>query len=300
MEKVYEQLGQPAIANLCGGVWSREPSTPEYLVGSAEFFRAGPGLLTEDVSIIGYTDSFRIKIPEALSTNEEKLPNGFAAQENLFGFKCNFPSDLWALACIIYQTRAGQLLFPCSVDVSPSEAIKEIVDTIENLPTVFAGIKFDEDGFPNKRGHKFKMDHSSRFLLGERVANIEVECKVMDAISPSGADAGLHELKEAQSNPLVTTLSNRRYRARVKADPKLFWRPFPRTALSYIDCIYQDPEETDNEELIGKMARPLSKIPPREADYLLDLLTTVLRFIPETRQSAARLVKHPWFSGYSK
>lgn len=122
----------------------------------------------------------------------------------------------------------------------------------------------------------------------------------MDAINPSGADAGLHELKEAQGNPLVTTLSNGRYRAHVKADPKLFWRPSPRTGLSYIDCIYQDPEETDNEELIGKMARPLSKIPPKEADHLLDLLTTVLRFIPETRQSAARLFKHPWFSGYSK
>lgn len=178
VEKVYEQLGQPAIADLCGGVWSREPSTPEYLVGSAEFFRAGPGLLTEDVSIIGYTDSFRIKIPEALSTDEEKLPNGFAAPEILFGFKGNFPSDLGALGCIIYQIRAGRLLFPCSVDVSPAGAIKEIVDTIENLPTVFAGIKFnEEDGFPNKRGHKFKMDHSSRFLLGERVANIGVECK---------------------------------------------------------------------------------------------------------------------------
>lgn len=61
MEKVYEQLGQPAIVDLCGGVWSREPSTTEYLGGSAEFFRARPGLLTEDISIIGYTDSFRIK-----------------------------------------------------------------------------------------------------------------------------------------------------------------------------------------------------------------------------------------------
>lgn len=207
VEKVYEQLGQPAIVDQSGGIWSREPSTTEYLGGSAEFFRAGPGLLTEDISIIGYTDSFRIKIPEAFSTDEENLPNGFAAPEILFGFKGKFPSVLWALGCIIYQIRAGQLLFPRSVDVSPAKAIKEIADTIEHLPNVFAGIKFDEDGFPNKRGQKLKMDHSSRLLLGERVANIEAEREVMDAISPSGADAGLHELKEAQSSPLVTTLS---------------------------------------------------------------------------------------------
>lgn len=203
-------------------------------------------MLTEDISIIGYIDSFRIKITEAFSTDEEKLPNGFAAPI-LFGFKGKFPSDLWALGCIIYQIRAGQLLFSRSVDVSPAKATKEIVDTIEHLPNVFAGIKFDEDGFPNKRVHKLKMDHSSRLLLGERVANIEAECEVMDAISPSGADAGLHELKAAQSSPLVTTLSNGRYGAHVKADPNLFWRPFPRTGLSYIDCIYQNAEETDNE-----------------------------------------------------
>ena len=247
MEKVYEQLGQQAIVDLCGGVWSREPSTTEYLVGSAEFFRSGPGLLTEDISIIGYTDSFRIKIPEALCTDEEKLPNGFAAPEIPFGFKGKFPSNLWVLGCIIYQIRTGQLLFLRSVDISPAKAIKKIVDTIENLPNVFAGIKFDEDGFPNKRGHKLKMDHSSQFLLGERVASIEAECEIMDAISPSGAGAGLHDLKAAQSNPLVTTLSNGRYRAHVKADLNLFWRPFLRTGLSYIVCIYQNPEETDNE-----------------------------------------------------
>lgn len=298
-EKVYEQLGQPAVFDLCGDVWSREPSTPEYLVGSAEFFRAGPGLLTEDISIISYDDSFRVKIPKALSTDEEKVSNGFAAPEILFGLKNKFPSDLWALGCIIYQICAGQPLFPCSVNVSPAEAVREIVDTIENLPTVFAGIKFDEDGFPNKRGHKLKMEHSSRCLLGGLVANIEVEREVVDAISPSDADTELYELKEAQSNPLVVALRNGQYRAHVKADPNLFWKPFPRTGLTYIDCLYQNSEETDNEELIGKMARPLAKIPPEEAEDLLDLLSSVLRYTPDTRQQAAKLVKNPWFSGYS-
>lgn len=152
VEKVYEQLGQSAIVDLCGGVWSREPSTTEYLGGSAEFFRAGPRLLTEDISIIGYTNSFHIKITEAFNTDEEKLPNGFAAPENLFGFKGRFPSDLWALGCIIYQIRAGQLLFSRSVDVSPAEATKEIVDTIEHLPNVFAGIKFVKMAFRTNVG----------------------------------------------------------------------------------------------------------------------------------------------------
>lgn len=73
-EKVYEQLGQQAIVGLFSGLWSREPSTLEYLVGSAEFFEAGLGLSTEDISIVGYTDSFCIKIPEALSTDDEKVP----------------------------------------------------------------------------------------------------------------------------------------------------------------------------------------------------------------------------------
>lgn len=72
VEKLYEQLGQPSVVGLSSSVLSREPSTPEYIVGSAEFFRAAPGLLTGDISIIGYTDSFRIKTPEALSANEDR------------------------------------------------------------------------------------------------------------------------------------------------------------------------------------------------------------------------------------
>lgn len=188
LEEVYEQLGQPAIGDLSGSALSREPSTPEYLVGSVEYPRADHGILTGDISIIGYTDSFRIKTSETLSANEEKVPNGFTAPEILFGFQGKFPSDLWALGCIIYQIRAGQLLFPCSVDVSAAQVIKEIVDMTEDLPTIYAGIKFDEYGFPNKRGKKIKMDHSSQHLLGGRVANIEAE-------SPEEADNLLDLLK---------------------------------------------------------------------------------------------------------
>lgn len=142
--------------------------------------------MTGDISIIGYTDSFRIINPEALSVNEDKLPIGFTAPEILVGFKGMFPSDVWALGCIIYQIRAGQLLFPFSVDVSPAEAIRRILGIIGNLPTIFAGIKFDGHGFPNKRGNKIKMYHSSQCLPGGRVANIEAEHRVKDAISHDG------------------------------------------------------------------------------------------------------------------
>lgn len=299
VEKVYEQLSRPAVGGLGSSVLSREPSTPEYLVGSAEFFRAAPGLLTGDISIIGYTDSFRIKTPEALSANEDKLPNGFTAPEILFGFKGKFPSDLWALGCIIYQIRSGQLLFHCSVDVSPAEAIRKIVDIIGNLPTIFAGIKFDEHGFPNKRGHRIKMDHSSQCVLGGRVTNIEAEHRVEDAISHDGADTGLYGTKEVQRNPLVLALDERQYRAYVKADPNLFWKSSPRLGLTYIDRLHQNSDVAYNEELTGEMARPLTKIPPKEAGNLLDLLLTALQYIPEERRPAAKLLKHPWFSGGS-
>lgn len=170
---------------------------------------------------------------------------------------------------------------------------------IGNLSTISARIKFDEDGFPNKRGNKIKMDHSSQCLLGGRVADIEVEYRVEDAISHDGADTGLYRPKEAQRNPLVLTLNDTQYRAHVKSDPTLFWKPSPRIRLTYIDRLHQNPEEPDNEELIGEMARPLANIRPKEAGNLLDLLITVLQYIPETRRPATRLVRHPWFSGSS-
>lgn len=283
----------PPLGDLSRSLLFREPSTLEYLVGSAEFFTAVHGLLTRDISIIGYTDSFRIKTPEALIANEEKLSNGFTSPEILYGFKCKLPSNLWALGWIVYQIRAGQLLFPCSVEVSPAEAIRKIVDMIGNLPTIFAGIKFDEDGFPNKRGNKIKMDHSSQCLLGGRVANIEAEYRVEDAISYDGADTGLYGPKEAQRNQLVLTLNDTQYRAHVKSDPTLFWKPSPRIRLTYIDRLHQNPEEPDNEELIVEMARHLAKIRPKETGNLLDLLITILQYISKTHQPTTKLVKHP-------
>lgn len=46
-----------------------------------------------------------------------------------------------------------------------------------------------------------------------------------------GADTVLYGAKEAPRNSLVLALNERQYRAHVKADLNLFWKPSPRLGL---------------------------------------------------------------------
>lgn len=124
--KYLSSWANPPLGAVSNSVLSREPSNPEYPVGSAEFPRAAPALLTEDISIIGYTDSFRIKGSKALSDNEDKLPNGFSAPEILFGFKGQVSSG--SLGTWLHHLSDSRRSAPLSfflLDASPAEASRE-------------------------------------------------------------------------------------------------------------------------------------------------------------------------------
>ena len=138
--------------------------------------------------------------------------NGFIPPENLCGLKYTQSSDLWALGCIIYEIRAGQSLFPLSVDASPSDSIWEISDTI--------GPEFDGDGHPGLSRNSRVSDKSREERIFQVVAEIDDE----PSASSEGAMAGTREPEEARN----TFAQIRPY---IKSDPNLFWKPLTRTTL---------------------------------------------------------------------
>lgn len=103
---------------------------PHPLVDSVQFFRALPGLFTENIRIINFGDSFRCGWPNNLHIKRGDLISGLNATEVACGFLAEPCSDLWALGCIIYEIRAGRHIFPSAISVSPLDAIFEIMDLL--------------------------------------------------------------------------------------------------------------------------------------------------------------------------
>lgn len=69
----------------------RVPGRPRYLVDSASFFNAEPGLLTKNITIVDHSESFFIKNPPA---HEIHTTNYYAAPKILFGTNLNSLSDI--------------------------------------------------------------------------------------------------------------------------------------------------------------------------------------------------------------
>ena len=278
-EKVYEQLGIPSVLDL--DEWSQEPC-PRYVVDSAQFFRASPGLLTENIRIIDYGDSFRVRWsnnlsidqgnplwPKYLGLSKESMVSGFGPPENICGLKPARSSDLWALGCIIFEIRAGSPLFPTSIKASPSDALWEInTDLFGSDPYDPPRPKLDGDGYPDLSGKSRVPDNPAKEKICQFVAEIEVEPR------------------EGGNNFDQT-------RPYIKSDLNLFWKPQP------ISCLYRPGDETEDEieaEVeMWKGEKPSPKISSTEAEQLSNLLSLVLSYLPEERKSAASLAKHPWF-----
>lgn len=278
-EEVYEQLGIPTVVDL-PEAWSRGPSSPRYLVDSAQFFRASPRVFTYNIRIIDYGDSFRNNYRSDLCMKQGKLSNGFCAPEILCGLKGGPSTDLWALGCIIYEIRAGCHLFPFSIGVSPLDAISEIVQVLGSLPYHLSHSMFDDHGFPDPDGEKIVPEQPVGDPLSQVVAEIEVERGVN--LEPS--------MTETRQKNLTT------FRNYINLDPHHFWIPAPKRGTTLVESLILSHEERAHELKLGKTEKPLPKISSTEAKHLLNLLSRLLRYLPGERNSAANLAEHPWFT----
>ena len=229
-------------------------------------------MLTENIRIIDYGDSFRIGWRNSLNTDQEDRLSPFSAPENLRGLHVARPSELWALGCIIYEIRAGLHLFP---NVSPSDTLCEIEDLLGSHHP-------DGDSDPSE---KRKVTYeSTKERISQFVAEIEVEPR---AIS-EGAIVATRGLEENLNN--YTQI-----RPYVKSNPNLFWKPLPTEEYIMIDTNIRTLSKIAAEREMWKMEKPLPKLSSTEAEQLANLLSSVLSYHPKRRITAPSLAKHPWF-----
>lgn len=201
-EEVYRLLGEPEkdpVILVNGG--SPGPEAPGYIVRAANLAHLKPEMLTGDVCLIDFGESYRMaEPPEDLG-----IPTAYCSPELLLEHKPGTPSDLWALACTIFEIVSGRKLFP-DMFRDGEDVILQWVQLFGRMPDQWWNawdareVYFDEEGKPLVRD-----DGSSqvkRFTLEERLAE---GLTVEDAMS--GATRTL-EIPEGERSLLSNMLSD--------------------------------------------------------------------------------------------
>ncbi|KAH8196142.1 hypothetical protein TruAng_009677 [Truncatella angustata] len=136
--EVLEILGEPDEIEVetVSGVDPR-PIAPEYCVAPSSFYGRN-NLITDDIALIDFGESFLI---DALKEGSG-IPLAYAAPEILFNQNPGLSTDIWSLACTIYQVRSDEVLLGNSY--ISGALFTQIVHSIElllgPLPEVYRGV----------------------------------------------------------------------------------------------------------------------------------------------------------------
>jgi serine/threonine-protein kinase SRPK3 len=127
--QIYEHLGSPKTASvkLLDGSYSQH--APRKVVQAADFSNIGVGQLG-NIRITDFGQSFFVENPP----NSVGIPMSFRAPEMSFGFPPSKNSDIWALACLIFQIQSSAWLFPVIFD-NTYAILGTIVDVLGPFPS---------------------------------------------------------------------------------------------------------------------------------------------------------------------
>jgi len=126
--QIYENLGAARTSSLRLLNGSYSPHAPKKVVKPANFSNVGLELLG-NIRITDFGQSFFAKTPpDSLGT-----PLSFFAPEMCFGLRPSKSSDMWALACLIFEIQSSARLFPIVFD-NVYIMIGTIVDVLGPFP----------------------------------------------------------------------------------------------------------------------------------------------------------------------
>ncbi|TVY65765.1 Serine/threonine-protein kinase SRPK [Lachnellula suecica] len=177
-EKVLSLINQPEKSQVLTESGEKlPPSTPDYLVASADPSRLGVEYLKEEICIIDFGESFPTSSPPAnLGIPENYLPPEVLVDfedETAIGLGC----DLWALGCTLFEIRRQMALFYMIED--PDELLAETVNFFGKLPeTLWRKWEARADFFDDN---------------GARVTNLDYEIHTLDVALAHKLEVGKRE-----------------------------------------------------------------------------------------------------------
>ncbi|KAL5531926.1 hypothetical protein ACEPAF_5489 [Sanghuangporus sanghuang] len=132
-DEVYQMLGNPQTESVITRDGSPpSPAAPSDLVAPIDVSSlCNPQFLEEDVVLIDYGQSyFTDRVPKDYTP---ATPYHYLSPEAYFDSKLTFASDVWALACVIYEIRAGFALFEPFL-ASTHTVLKQMVEMLGRFP----------------------------------------------------------------------------------------------------------------------------------------------------------------------
>lgn len=130
-ETIYQQLGHPIRHQVFTFSGQRpDLSAPEYLVESASFSSVDFKYISEQALLIDLGEAFPELSPPS---NGVGTPVSYCSPELLMESKAGRASDIWALACTIFEIRSGFPLFESFVG-SAVEILEEMLRILGRPP----------------------------------------------------------------------------------------------------------------------------------------------------------------------
>ncbi|KAG4432860.1 hypothetical protein IFR05_011660 [Cadophora sp. M221] len=165
IEKLYVGLGEPSLEPVyVFNLGPLGPSAPEHLYEKADFTRL-INYRTGNLGIVDFGESFFLNdAPQGLGT-----PARFCSPELMLERKCSQVSDVWALACTIFEMRAGYTLFQSFV-ASDEEALGSILTRLGSAPSHLEALSCLREDEETRNGIK----------LREYVKSIEIVQRSLD------------------------------------------------------------------------------------------------------------------------
>lgn len=231
--------------------------------------------ITKEIAIIDFGDAFEVGQP----TNQSAIPDKYASPEcqREVGSRPSIGSDLWALGCTITEILTGVTPFEFAGGFSFEELEGKLGPMPEPHRTKF--VEYCKGGHSS-----YRLQNTSKPTLHLLWDTKMLERWRKEASEECGTEDMLHE-----------TLS----REAVQFHPDVFREP-PKTISEEVltsKDVYKRP-------VVPDMEGPKSGTIKRRLDFAaipgaVDLLTKVLRWLPEDRVAANNLLEHEWFEGRS-
>lgn len=258
------------------------PHGPEYIVVPLDFCSSDISVLSNEICIIDFDQSFKTAGP---IPDRPGIPAKYLAPEVAAGRPSSPASDIWALGSAIFRLRSGDDLFFDYDTNSPFDALIQIVRALGPLPEELSQTKYDEEGFAvsdNEEGELLWSPDDSRPMV-DRIRAIIDE-------PPSLFINGRGEAIEVDDDEIMGALDDNDAALRVPfAAPfnAMVWRP---TAICVDGSYFVAYDEDINHMLVA-----FPRISETEAAQLVDLLTKAFAYDPSKRLTAEQLITHPWF-----
>ncbi len=133
----------------------KEPGVPTTVVCPTDYSALIPDHLEKFIYLVDLGETFHLTAPPAKGLG---TPASYCAPECHFDLAASTQTDIWALACTIFEIRAGYQLFQAFMGEYEDEVAQQVVTALGKMPEpwwsnwTLRDAFFDKDGKPVQDG----------------------------------------------------------------------------------------------------------------------------------------------------